>query len=285
MPYTNSSNTCPLCGGTSPARVVTASSWSIQACGTCSNAWTLPPPDAIDYEAKDFHQETNAIEAATQPEGIATLPREWQASIRQQVALLSRYVPKGGRVLEVGCGSGILLGQLRDDGFDVVGLEPSRSACDRARKTGLRVYEGYFPDAALTAAEPPFDAVAMTHVLEHIREPIDTLREVAGAAPGGVLMLVQTHWRGLVPRRSGKRWYAWVPDEHFWHFTPAGLRHICEPLGFEPIETEFSSLVHSRRSERMLAWCANLKPAWHDQFHQLLRLPEHLSAPGIALKP
>ncbi len=265
---------CPLCRcGPTPV-VVDAGAWRVRGCRVCTNAWTEPHPPPVAYEDKDFHAETDAAGCSALEKNLTLLPREWRKSLGQQVAMLGRHLPVGARVVEVGCGSGLLLSQLRKRGFRTIGVEPSRTACARARAEDLEVYEGYFPGALREVTGKRFDALVMTHVLEHISDPIATLKQVASLAAGGVLMLAQTHWRGLIPRWRGQRWYAWVPEQHFWHFTPEGLRSITAPLGFEPIETEFSSLVHSKRKERMVAALARFIPRWQDQFHLLLRIPE-----------
>jgi 2-polyprenyl-3-methyl-5-hydroxy-6-metoxy-1,4-benzoquinol methylase len=256
-------------------RLLTGDGWEIWHCPVCTNAWTEPPPGNIPYDAKDFHSETQVNDAEAES-SLEQLPAPWRRAVRQQVALLQRHLPAGARVLEVGCGAGILLQAMRDAGFEVVGLEPSHAASARARQRGLKVYQGYFPSAELSAKEKPFAAVVMTHVLEHIGMPMDVLRATVAAAPGGRLLLVQTNWRGLVPRSRGRKWYAWVPDEHFWHFTPQGLERLTAPLGFARVACEYSSLVPAGRTARWLSRLAQLAPRLRDQFHLLLKLPERL---------
>ena len=69
-----------------------------------------------------------------------------------------------------------------------------------------------------------FDCVVMSQVLEHLENPREILAGVAKVLKaGGRLLLVQTHWLGVMPQRYGGKWYAWVPEQHFWHFTPQGI--------------------------------------------------------------
>ncbi|MCQ9424907.1 class I SAM-dependent methyltransferase [Pseudomonas sp. LJDD11] len=81
----------------------------------------------------------------------------------------------GQRLIEVGCGKGYFLEQLRGKGFDIVGIDPA--------------YEGdnphvlkapFTPDAGLSA-----DAVVLRHVLEHIPDPLAFLHTIAQANDGG----------------------------------------------------------------------------------------------------
>ena len=92
------------------------------------------------------------------------------------------------------------------------GIEPSKTASESARQSGLNVIQGYFPD---TIVQGLFDAIIMSHVLEHIQEPIGLLKHVSNSARGGYVLLVQTNWRGLMPRIYKEKWYAWVPEHHY----------------------------------------------------------------------
>lgn len=261
------SSACPLCGSPDIKTFFREEKWRIDTCTQCTNAWTSPAPGDIPYEEQDFHE--NVCGQIHMP-SIDHLPVEWKDSLRSQVALLTRYLPRKARILEVGCGEGILLRELEKAGFSVYGLEPSKSACARLRQQNFQVAEGYFPDA-LPPEWKHFDCVIMSHVLEHISNPAAIFGAVARIAPNGYFLLVQTHWKGLVPRIRKQKWYAWVEDQHFWHFTPDGLALISKPFGFKEVKREYSSLVHGSKTERRLAFLARLRPEWQDQFHLLLQ--------------
>ncbi len=262
---------CPLCGSTRTRAVFKRAGWRIMACDVCTNAFTDPSPDLtkLDYAADDFHGEKSELH---------DLPITWQRAIQQQVTLLSTHLAPGARILEIGCGRGILLAALRQHGFEVCGIEPSATASKAAQSRGLDVVCDYFPSPQVRG---PFDAVIMTHVLEHLSDPLAILSDVRAIAPGGMLLLVQTHWRGTMPsllNMANKQWYAWMPTQHFWHFTPAGLDTLTAKLGFERIAVDWSMLDYSAHTA--LQVCAQLidgaaiaAPSWRDQFHYLTRLP------------
>jgi 2-polyprenyl-3-methyl-5-hydroxy-6-metoxy-1,4-benzoquinol methylase len=171
--------------------------------------------------------------------------------------------------MEIGCGEGLLLKELSRSGFNVQGIEPSVTASSRARKKGLNVITGYFPDCLSDAL---FDVVILSHVLEHFADPIVTLELVSRVAPKGYLLLIQTNYKGLIPRWDREKWYAWSPHEHFWHFTPKGLQMIARRLGFCPIACEYSSLIHgSKRIAKLTGKIARVFPPAWDQFHLLLK--------------
>jgi SAM-dependent methyltransferase len=104
--------------------------------------------------------------------------------------LLSFKVPPA-RVLELGCSHGGFVALLRWAGFDACGQEVSPWVVDYARKTfDVPMLLGPIEEQALP--ERSFDAIVLNDVLEHLPDPVGTLRRCAGLLkPDGVL-LVQT---------------------------------------------------------------------------------------------
>jgi SAM-dependent methyltransferase len=229
----------------------------------------VPSPGEIEYDRGDFHASVIKAESEQPEVFLEKLPKEWRRCIEEQSRLLSYHLPQDSRILEIGCGEGILLAELSKLGFRVEGIEPSESASSRARKKGLSVTTGFFPSVRPAG---DFDAVIVSHVLEHLPDPVRALEAISTIAPGGYLFLIQTYYKGVVPWWDGSRWYAWCPREHFWHFTPEGLNGLACRLGFREVAREFSSLVHgSRRTARVASGIALLYPAALDQFHLLMK--------------
>ncbi|MEW5798822.1 MAG: class I SAM-dependent methyltransferase [Bacteroidota bacterium] len=250
---------CPFCSSSQQKTIVRLSKWNIVACTTCTNAWTVPPPGAIAYEHEDFHSNFGARD-------IADLPTQWQTALKMQANLLESHMRLGATILEIGCGEGFLLRLLSQKNFSVYGIEASISSSKRARDAGLDVRTGYFPDVV---PDVPFDGIILSQVLEHIADPVSFLNAIARRAPGALLLNIQTNYRGLMPRLFPSTWYAWVPEQHFWHFTPKGLSMILRSTGIEPLVTEYASLVHgNRRLSQLGAWI----PTLGDQFHLLSRI-------------
>jgi SAM-dependent methyltransferase len=137
----------------------------------------------------------------------------------------------GGRLLEVGCGSGDLLAGAGDHGWTVEGVDFDPAAVAVARGRGLSVREGdlascRFPDAS-------FDAVVGVHVVEHVPDPRAFLAEARRVlAPGGRLVLVTPNLRSRGARRFGDAWRELDPPRHLHLFPPETLRRVVEETGF-----------------------------------------------------
>ena len=95
------------------------------------------------------------------------------------------------RVLDLGCGDGRVTAELARAGAQVTGVDPSRVAIERARKTHRELdYLVVSADEGLPFADVSFDAVVCLNVLEHV---VDTQRLVSEArrvlVPGGILSI------------------------------------------------------------------------------------------------
>lgn len=95
------------------------------------------------------------------------------------------------RLLEVGAGTGKLLDELGEvPGLTCVGIDVSASSVQAARARGLDVREAAFADIdSVLGPDETFDAIVMSHVLEHVEDPLGVTRTLmARLNPGGRLM-------------------------------------------------------------------------------------------------
>jgi 2-polyprenyl-3-methyl-5-hydroxy-6-metoxy-1,4-benzoquinol methylase len=100
-------------------------------------------------------------------------------------AMLAKLHPDRGHLLEVGCGLGVLLDAFRKDGWEVTGVEPNRGYCQIIEKErGIRAIPTILESAGIPDAS--VDVVVMLHVIEHVPDPLGTLREIHRVLkPGG----------------------------------------------------------------------------------------------------
>lgn len=109
-------------------------------------------------------------------------------------------LPHGGRLLDVGCGTGALVGAARDAGAEAIGVEPDpEMAAFAGSLLDDEVVVAGLPD--LPFADDGFDVVISNFVLNHVDDPRAGARELARvAAPGGVLRA--TIWGGAPPPQA-----------------------------------------------------------------------------------
>lgn len=146
-----------------------------------------------------------------------------------------------GRLLDVGCGPGRLLQELREQGWNVSGVDFSTLAVERAHSVGLNVKQGDLMSAAFK--DNAFDVVLFNHSLEHMYDPIKTLQEAYRILrPGGALVLYLPNAGSVEARLFGKWWVSWDLPRHLLHFDRKTVERLVTTVGFEPerIQTSMS---------------------------------------------
>jgi SAM-dependent methyltransferase len=149
----------------------------------------------------------------------------------RQARFLSRGLPAGARVLDVGCGRGVMLRAFADRGFEVHGTEISPVAA-----------QGVDPRATLHVApslrearlpEQAFDEVVLWHVFEHLPDPCETLEEIRRMLkPGGRVVIAVPNFSSLQARWTGPGWFHLDPPRHLFHYPISALRRLLEQHGF-----------------------------------------------------
>jgi SAM-dependent methyltransferase len=256
---------CTICNSGDTKELICLSDRAkIMLCGNCKNAFTYPRPVLPDYSKDDFQARNGDTQELTLFED---LPVEIHESYNTQLELIEENLPDGSTVLEIGGGEGIFLELVKSRGFDVELIEPSVTAANRAKKRGLTVYNGYFQNSLL---KKKYSLICLGHVLEHIDNPIaavDAMKE--SLVPNGFILLTQTNFKGFMPRFLKEKWYAWVPDQHFTHFSLDGLKYIAERSSLTIKGYRYSRLVHGPSIYHTLLKCT---PFLQDQIHIIFQV-------------
>lgn len=140
-------------------------------------------------------------------------------------------LPQGARVLDVGCGRGVLLREIASRGFEAHGVELSeaaaRGADPRAHiRIAPRLADAGYPDAY-------FDEVILWHVLEHLRDPGETLRQAHRVLrPGGRLVVAVPNFASAQARWAGPAWFHLDLPRHLHHFSLTALDRLVTQSGF-----------------------------------------------------
>lgn len=135
----------------------------------------------------------------------------------------------GERLLDVGCSIGVGLKVAAGQGLLAEGVEPDAEARRGAQGSGFEVW----PSIDDIPADSRFGCIVLNHVLEHVAEPEQALRRLAGhAAPGGRLFIGVPSGAAAWARVQHERWCFLALDEHFWYFDPATLERTVEGAGW-----------------------------------------------------
>jgi 2-polyprenyl-3-methyl-5-hydroxy-6-metoxy-1,4-benzoquinol methylase len=209
--------------------------WGFRRCRNDRLWWLNPRPLPSElpkvYRRYHTHGESDLRASKLGRLWFAMMPlfarAPWQ-SIRDIAEAERMWLPaKPGRLLDVGAGDGEFVARMRGEGWDARGVEPDRDAVARARERyGVELDVGTVEDV-----EPSerFDAITLDNVIEHVPDPIDTLRQCATRlAKGGVLLLITPNADSLGEASYGVRWRGLEPPRHLHIFAPASMRAISE---------------------------------------------------------
>jgi len=157
---------------------------------------------------------------------------------------------KGG-LLDVGCGGGELMIRLRNFGWDVAGVELDPKARGMAsEKLGLPVS----PDLS-ALAERRFDIITLSHVIEHVPDPVATLIDCRKLLKGGGRIVLATpNVKSLGHRHFGSNWVHLDPPRHLFLFSPRNLRHCAQRAGLriETLRTSARSAFYSWYASQLI---------------------------------
>jgi len=159
--------------------------------------------------------------------------RTQKRTLTEHLKLVRRFVPRGARLLEVGCAYGFFLELIRDEFPNSVGLDVFSAGVARAKAKNLDAREA---DLLTAELEKTFDAVCLWDTLEHLPNPHQVIRRAAELLkPGGHLFLTTGDFGALVPRIQGLKWRQIHPPTHLFYFTRSGLTALCQRVGLVPV--------------------------------------------------
>ena len=221
---------CPVCDSNEAHRrfEIDGGQQSVAVCSGCGLGRLHPLPDAETLRGyyPDVYYGEPGVKFQALVEGLV------RAVGARHAAFLTAGVPRGSRVLDVGCGRGILLGALADRGFEAHGVEITEQAARGADSwASIRIAPSVeaadYPDAY-------FDQVILWHVLEHLPDPRETLASVRRILkPGGRLVVAVPNFSSLQARLTGSAWFHLDLPRHLYQFPLSGLNQLLERSGFE----------------------------------------------------
>lgn len=199
----------------------TGSGLCVVECSGCRLRALHPMPDgaAVERAYADVEDPT-----------YVTIEPHRQVAFQKLLDGIGRYASPPGRLLDVGCYTGLFPLAAQAAGWEVFGLEPSRWAATLA-ETRLpgRVTTGYLRDAVFPEAS--FDIITSWDVIEHVTDPRGDLQRMARLLkPGGRLFLSTMASAAPIVRLLGARW-PWYMEMHRFYFTPETLGRLLTDAG------------------------------------------------------
>ena len=154
-------------------------------------------------------------------------------AINQQRLCCLKKFKKEGKLLDVGCGSGLFMKTASDQNYDVYGIDVSNKALSFARdEFKLNVQQKSLND--LIKENGKFDIITLWHVLEHFMNPVNELKKVRTLLnENGVCFIEVPNYNSIKFKLSRKKWKGGNhPIYHRTFFTSKTLRETIQESGF-----------------------------------------------------
>ena len=232
---------CGFCGSDSSDLKFRDGPFSVVTCRECNLTYVTPRltnADLIEHVYNEGYW--NSSEAKTRGYTDYISDAElYLKTYRRRLAVVRRHFKAPGRVLDVGCAAAYFLSVMKDEGWQVTGLEPSEAVrAEAAGRIGAEnVMDGLLGQVDLEPGS--FDLITLWDVLEHIPDPVAALsaaRELL--APGGKLLIETQNVNSRAAEWLGPKWQHYKHTEHIYHFNPKTLGAILERAGWRTLENK-----------------------------------------------
>ncbi|HHT9125772.1 MAG TPA: class I SAM-dependent methyltransferase [Candidatus Brocadiia bacterium] len=237
MEYT----TCAICNLDETRRLFTAydyitgDKFEIVSCTRCGLTYVNPRPD--DKEIEKYYPPSYYGKRRS----IIDIITIWCRIKRIEIEVPG---DEARRILDIGCGSGRMLREMRKRGWDVFGTELSEYSCKRAKEEfNLDVRKGSVETCNFP--ENYFDVITLWHVFEHIKNPSETLNEIYRLLKrDGVLIIDVPNLKSLQFMLSRERWFHLDVPRHLYNFTTTTLANLLNKNEFKVYKVKQSSFEY-----------------------------------------
>jgi len=226
----------------------------LKKCNECSLAFLDPQPSEISlkkyYPSKKYYAYNR-----NDKKGFFEILREYLVEnyysptfLSKIITLFIKNVPampsycQGGKILDLGCGTGDTLVLLKKLGWDVYGMDMDENAIATAKKRGLNNLKLGTYNSLDEYQDNYFDAVRLYHVIEHLDNPALCLNLIKKKLKkGGELIMGTPNMESLVSKIFKPYWYNLDSPRHLFIFSPRTLKRLVEKNGYFVKKIEFCS--------------------------------------------
>ena len=244
---------CPICGSEKIEHYLKATDYtvskkifSIWKCNACNGMFTQDVPD--QESIGPYYKSENYISHTNTSQGL--INRLYQIvrkrTLRQKRKLICKIARrKKGTLLDIGSGTGAFVNEMKQNDWNVTGLEPDEGARKIAKESldcELKTIDElfYLPANA-------FDVITLWHVLEHVHDLHGYLQQFKKLLKkDGQLVIAVPNYTSFDASVYKEYWAAYDVPRHLYHFSPLSMKLLIDKNGMR---------------------IAELKPMWFDSFY------------------
>jgi SAM-dependent methyltransferase len=261
---------CPLCGGagrhlmTMPIDAKTflpTPHGRVHRCSACGFDYIAPRPTpaqtASFYDIGGYYTQGHDDTPRVGPPSFLSRLRThiaWRCDRSQEpIDVLSRRLPRGATIVDIGCGDGSQLALMVERGLRPTGVERDTQSL-ALRMRDVEVVEGSAEALPPQLVRGSFDAALYKQVLEHLVDPVAALRNAAELLrPGGLLIVEVPNAQSAVSRQSALSWFHMDVPRHLNFFSVASLGDAVRAAGLALDEVFFNQYCRCFSDEAIAA--------------------------------
>jgi len=258
---------CPACGSVKSAdlfyardHLVSGREFIIRKCDVCGMGRTVDPPSESDagayYLSEEYISHTDSKHTVS--DYLYHMARSFMLGRKKKLVSLVTG-RSSGVLVDIGSGTGYFPAYMQKSGWQATGIEISEAARKySADRFGLKALS---PAEIKDMPSGTADCITFWHVLEHLYNPDEWLKEVSRILKGdGRCIVALPNFSSTDAAWFGSRWAALDVPRHLWHFTPESVRLFAERNGFEcvrisplPLDLFYISILSYRNQGNHLA--------------------------------
>jgi 2-polyprenyl-3-methyl-5-hydroxy-6-metoxy-1,4-benzoquinol methylase len=252
---------CPICDRKAIAYVhdsvdytVTKKKFSIWECHNCYLRFTqnFPSQDEIGryYKAEAYVSHTDSKKGLIN--NLYHRVRNFTLKSKRKLVQQETHLSKGN-ILDVGCGTGAFLNEMKSAGWKITGLEPDKKASKNAEK--LYKIKTQNPEELFQLPPNSYDAITMWHVLEHVHQLNDYIKTLHNLIKdNGRIFIAVPNSTSYDASHYEKHWASYDVPRHLYHFSPQSMEMLLNKHGLK---------------------LKSVKPMWFDSFYVSM-LSQHI---------
>ena len=261
---------CIICHNTSNNQVIVlkelqlglGEEFNYQLCGNCGSMQLLNPPADLSryYPNEDYYSFSSGIKKLKKPGYLRTAKTNYLLYGKNKLTgsllsigyklpefytwMLNSKAQLNDAILDVGCGSGMLLGKLYKMGFtNLTGIDPFINEEHDYGEVKILKKE-------IDNMDGKFDLIMMHHALEHMADPLKAMKKAWSLLNKKKYLLVRIPIMGNYGWNTYKEFWAGLDaPRHLFIPSEKGMRMLAEEAGFELVKSEYDTVDY-------LIWCS-----------------------------
>jgi 2-polyprenyl-3-methyl-5-hydroxy-6-metoxy-1,4-benzoquinol methylase len=229
---------CPICksdhinlSNACIDHTVSKKTFSIWFCNVCTLKFTQDAPS--QNEIGKYYASDNYISHSDTNKGF--INRIYHLVRKKTLVSKGRLVGQhtkmqSGNILDIGCGTGAFLNEMKTNGWTITGLEPDVVARNKAKE--LYNIEPLQADEIYTLPHNKYDAITLWHVLEHVHDLHGYIAQFEKLLkPSGKLFIAVPNYTSYDATKYVDDWAAYDVPRHLYHFSPNSMQVLLQQHG------------------------------------------------------